>query len=88
VHLVLTANRWADPRQALRDSISAQNYSLNEPGLKGMFDDFSAQLTASSPAQPNYSPTGVPQFRDPRFNWQAPLLDQPSVLIDGGPEAL
>ncbi len=69
VHLILTANRWADLRMALRDSISARlELRLNDPG-ESEINRRAARQFGSVPPGRGMAPPGI------QFHVALPRLD-------------
>jgi len=69
VHLILTANRWADVRTALRDSFSARlELRLDDPA-ESEINRGAARLLANAPAGRGLAPPGV------QFQLALPRLD-------------
>jgi DNA segregation ATPase FtsK/SpoIIIE, S-DNA-T family len=69
VHLILTANRWADLRMALRDSISARlELRLNDPGESEINRRVARQVGSVPPGR-GMAPPGI------QFHLALPRLD-------------
>lgn len=85
VHLIVAANRWADMRTALRDSVSARlELRLGDPS-ESEIDRRAARLFANAPAGRGMAPPGIQcQIALPRLDGQ----DTADGLADAQDEAI